>query len=375
MSRFLTRGTPARALALALCALAAPLHGQSWRDKLKKKVEKAAEGAVDKAGGDGNAGAAASAATTAKQVEETANVNYDFVPGSKVIFTENFANDQVGDIPSHVKILSGNWEVADFKGQRFLRTTSGGGVWIPLGTMLPDKFTFEMDVIEGGGWDTDVWLLPDDYKVREGHNYAFFGYTGGIGDFKSNADSPTGSTLYHARIMADGEHVKVYINNKRVANVPEAKLGRSNGIYVHGTADNGQPFYITNIRVAVSEKSLFDALNADGRVATHGILFATGSDKIQPESGPTLKEIGTMLQQHTDLRLTIEGHTDNVGQPAANLTLSQKRADAVKQYLVSNYQIDPSLLDTKGYGDTKPVAANTSDDGRQQNRRVELVKM
>ncbi len=374
MSRFLTRGTPVLASALAICALSAPLHGQSWRDKLKKKVEGAVGGAVDKAGGNGSS-AAASATTAAKQVEETANVNYDFVPGSKVIFYDDFSQDAVGDIPTRLKLLSGNWEIAQYEGRKMLRCTNSCNVMVPLGTTLPEKFTFEADVIHPSGNNFEAWFLPPDGGARDGMNEAYWGFDGGIGQFKSVAKDETARKLYHARLMVDGEHAKVYINNQRMANVPEAKLGRSNAIWLWGPSGTSDPLYIVNIRVAVSEKSLFDALNADGRVATHGILFATGSDKIQAESGPTLKEIGEMLQQHGDLKLTIEGHTDNVGQPAANLTLSQKRADAVKQYLVSNYQIDAGRLETKGYGDTKPVAPNTSDDGRQQNRRVELVKM
>ena len=373
MSRLLTRWVPALALALAVCTLAAPLQGQSWKDKLKKKVAGAA-GAVEKGTSDG-ASAAAPAADAAQTVEAAASVNYDFQPGSRVIFQDDFSRDPVGDIPARVKVQAGNWEVADFKGQRFLRSTSYGRLMIPLAATLPDRFTLELDIIQGGGWDTEVWFLPDDNGARDGHNAVIYGSEGGIGEFKSAAGSETGNTLYHARLMADGEHVKVYINNKRVANVPEAGLGRSGGIYVVATADDDNPFYITNIRIAASDRSLFDALEADGSVATHGILFATGSDKIQAESGSTLQEIGQMLQQHDDLKLMIEGHTDNVGAAAANLTLSQKRADAVRQYLVANFHVDGGRLQTKGYGDTKPVASNATDEGRQQNRRVVLVKL
>ncbi|HEX5437055.1 MAG TPA: OmpA family protein, partial [Gemmatimonadaceae bacterium] len=130
-----------------------------------------------------------------------------------------------------------------------------------------------------------------------------------------------------------------------------------------------------DIRIAASQTSLFDALNASGRVATHGILFATNSATIEPGSDSTLKEIGDMLTQHADLKLMIEGHTDNVGSAAANQTLSEQRAAAVKTYLVTTYHVDAGRLQTKGYGDTKPVASNSTPDGRQQNRRVELVKM
>jgi outer membrane protein OmpA-like peptidoglycan-associated protein len=82
-----------------------------------------------------------------------------------------------------------------------------------------------------------------------------------------------------------------------------------------------------------------------------------------------------MLEAHPELKLTIEGHTDNVGSAGANQTLSEQRAAAVAQYLETNYQIAAARLATKGYGASKPVASNDTQDGRQQNRRVELVKM
>jgi outer membrane protein OmpA-like peptidoglycan-associated protein len=132
---------------------------------------------------------------------------------------------------------------------------------------------------------------------------------------------------------------------------------------------------LTEIRIAEGGKPLYDALAASGRVSTHGILFATGSATIEGESTPTLKEIGDMLEAHPELKLTIEGHTDNVGSAGANQTLSEQRAAAVAQYLESSFQVDASRLATKGYGASKPVASNDTPEGRQQNRRVELVKM
>ena len=111
-----------------------------------------------------------------------------------------------------------------------------------------------------------------------------------------------------------------------------------------------------------------------GHVSTQGIYFDTGSDRIRPESTPTLKEIGQMLNEHPELKLRIEGHTDNVGNAASNQTLSERRADAVRQFLVSTYGIDASRLGAKGFGATKPVASNSTQEGQQNNRRVELVK-
>ena len=81
-----------------------------------------------------------------------------------------------------------------------------------------------------------------------------------------------------------------------------------------------------------------------------------------------------MLQQHPDLRLRIEGHTDNTGSMETNRTLSELRAGAIRNYLVQQ-GIDSSRLETAGFGQTQPSADNATPEGRQQNRRVELVRI
>ena len=182
-------------------------------------------------------------------------------------------------------------------------------------------------------------------------------------------------TPFPLRIMADGKYVKVYASGTRVANIPNAEIGRANKIWIELPGDDDTPAFVRNIRVAAGGKDLYDALNEKGRVATQGIFFDTGSDRIRPESAPTLKQISEMLKAHADLKLTIEGHTDNVGDDAANQSLSEKRAAAVKAHLVSTYGIDAGRLESKGLGESKPSASNDSAEGRQQNRRVELVKM
>jgi outer membrane protein OmpA-like peptidoglycan-associated protein len=315
---------------------------------------------------------ATSAPPAATAQDTTPFVNYDFVPGDKVLFAEDFSTDKVGDLPGRIKVLSGNVEVADYMGQRFLRATSDTHFMIPLAARLPDKFTLEFDAIHTWGWATDVHFTDADHS--DGLNYATFGSSSGIGEFTSSPSVDKSSQLYHARIMGDGDHVKVYVDGKRVANVPTANLSRANGVWIDGPASDDNPFYITNIRLAASDKTLFDALSATGRASTHGILFATNSDAIRPESAPTLQAIGDMLQQHADLKLVIEGHTDNVGAAAANQSLSERRAAAVRQALIAAYHIDAARLTSKGYGATKPVASNDTPEGRQQNRRVELVK-
>jgi outer membrane protein OmpA-like peptidoglycan-associated protein len=175
--------------------------------------------------------------------------------------------------------------------------------------------------------------------------------------------------------MGDGKYLKVYLDDTRILNVPNADLGRSNKILFYVDATAGKPTLFGNFRVAAGGKKLYDALSEKGRVATQGIYFDTRSDRIRPESTPNLKEIGAMLKDHPDLELTIEGHTDNVGSAQSNQALSDKRAAAVRQCLIESYEVDGTRLSAKGFGAAKPASANDTAEGRQQNRRVELVRM
>jgi OOP family OmpA-OmpF porin len=127
-------------------------------------------------------------------------------------------------------------------------------------------------------------------------------------------------------------------------------------------------------KVEFSAMELARALNDKGMVALHNILFDTGKATLKPESAAALAPVGELLTIDGALKLEIQGHTDNVGTAAANLKLSQDRAAAVKSYLVQTFAVAPARLTTAGFGDTKPVAPNTADEGRAQNRRVELVK-
>jgi outer membrane protein OmpA-like peptidoglycan-associated protein len=105
--------------------------------------------------------------------------------------------------------------------------------------------------------------------------------------------------------------------------------------------------------------------------AAKKIFFVTGSDKIATASYSALDNVAAVLKANANLKLLVEGHTDNVGKPASNLTLSQKRAEAVKNYLVQK-GLDANRLEAKGYGQDKPVADNSTPAGRAANRRVEL---
>lgn len=318
--------------------------------------------------------------TTARAQDSTVNVGQDFTPGTRVIWTTDFATDPIGDFPRRIELGQGNFETAGWNGKRWLRTTSGGTIVVPLPEVLPSRSTVEFDYAGGTGWSMGVQLK--DPNTTDGLGRLQFSTSGdaGIegGEGGASASSSVGDfsgQVIHCQIMVDGDYVKVYINGKRAAQVPKANLGRSNKIYFTLVADADTPAYISNIRVAAGGKNMYEALATEGRFTTRGILFDTGSDDIKPESSSALTEIGQMLQQHPDLRIEIDGHTDNAGAAAANQTLSDKRAAAVKAYLVKNFQIDAARLSSRGFGASKPVASNATPDGRQQNRRVELVKM
>jgi outer membrane protein OmpA-like peptidoglycan-associated protein len=87
-----------------------------------------------------------------------------------------------------------------------------------------------------------------------------------------------------------------------------------------------------------------------------------------------LKQIAAILQRNPDWKLSVGGHTDNIGDANFNLGLSQRRAAAVKNALVTRYKISPDRLTTSGYGATQPIETNTTMEGRARNRRVELQR-
>lgn len=103
-----------------------------------------------------------------------------------------------------------------------------------------------------------------------------------------------------------------------------------------------------------------------------GLMFATGSAQLRPGAEQRLQPLARYLARSGARRVRIEGHTDSVGSASSNLALSKARADAVADYL-SSQGVDRALIETRGLGETKPVAANTTNSGREENRRVEVT--
>ncbi len=321
---------------------------------------------------------------------EGAWANYDFVPGDRVVFAEDFTVDEVGDFPRRLEFVRGGMELVEWRGRKLLRVAANDSRFgIALPEDLPERFTLEFDAYVG---HPNAPVIVTTYQPGEGKRfyvseqrpYFFFdgaaGHTSGIHranqGVASAEDLRIGQELVAIRVMVDGEHAKVYMNERRLANHPRVELERTDRIYLSfPDIWTDQPVLVGPIRIAAGGKALYEALAADGRVATRGIFFDTGSSRIKPESTPTLAEIGAMLLEHADLAIRIEGHTDSVGEDEYNLDLSRRRAESVRRFLVKQYSIDDTRLDAEGLGETKPVDTNDTVEGRQNNRRVELARV
>lgn len=336
--------------------------------------------AVEAAGVDAEVAASASA-----RPGEGAWANYDFVPGNQILFATNFENETIGRFPQQVEFLGGMMQLVEWEGHTLLESTNlESHIRIPLSEPLPERFTIEFDAYISArrlGMNIGVLLSPTsnprDFRRDEQSHFVLGRSESGIG---GPNESFRGGTRYHdeltpIRIAVDGTYGTMYVNEQRVANMPVLQIERNDFIEMVIGGRSEAPAYISNIRVAGGGTQLYDRLMAEGRVSTQGIYFATGSDTIRPESTGTLTEIARMLAQNSDLRLRIEGHTDDVGDPESNRALSDRRAHAVMTYLVNDHGIDASRLEAIGKGEDEPVADNDTEEGRQNNRRVELVRL
>jgi len=141
--------------------------------------------------------------------------------------------------------------------------------------------------------------------------------------------------------------------------------------------NDGNDYYLTviakeSMKQDVTAGDMFDALNREGHIALY-INFDTGKSTIKPESKGIINQIVEMLKANPGLKISVEGHTDNVGNPKSNKTLSDERAKAVVSAIVAQ-GVDAKRLSTTGHGQDKPIADNKTEEGRAKNRRVELVK-
>lgn len=317
--------------------------------------------------------------------------NYDFVPGHRVLAFHDFEDAYVGNFPDRVTYEQGDAEIVKLQdGNQVLRTKNEARFLIPMQEPLPEKFTVEYRVSATDKRSKVMMYSPTEKNIKSpgkliaamvdpaGSGLTVGKYNDGP---KATQKLPEKGFLHHwidVRIAVDGAYWKMYVDEKRVANIPKVDFPKGDGLAFYMSVypyDDGD-VYIDDIRIAAGGRSiLYEAIAANGVAITHGILFDLNSAALRPESTPTLDDMAKMLKAHTDLKLRIEGHTDNSGSAEINQPLSQQRAEAVKKWLVEKRAIDASRLVAEGIGATKPVASNDTAEGRQENRRVELHRI
>jgi outer membrane protein OmpA-like peptidoglycan-associated protein len=314
--------------------------------------------------------------------------NYDFVPGDTVVFEDHFTDDQDGEFPAHWELEKGQAVVNKLSGTPAFYLTEGNYVQVyprmKTKTYLSNPFTIEFDFYPtGGSYGLIVFLkyakdgndetANVQFETRGSVNTGYFEkdfsgtYPGGESDDFFNK-------WHHCAMAYKNNQLKCYVDQNRVLVVPSVGfVPEAFGFGGIGSQDN--PIVITNIRAAKGgSMNMIGKKFTESKIVTHGINFDIDKATIKPESMGTLNMIVGVLKDNPDLKFEIDGHTDNSGTAAHNLTLSQQRADAVRDQLVK-MGVDASRLTSKGLGDTKPISDNNTLEGKANNRRVEFVKM
>jgi outer membrane protein OmpA-like peptidoglycan-associated protein len=180
--------------------------------------------------------------------------------------------------------------------------------------------------------------------------------------------------------QAEQERVALAAERDRAqleARTREVAAARSQAAMATAEADAARTVAASAQQQASDLQRQIDSMQARrterGLVLTLGdVLFETGRAELKPGSVAKLDQLADFLKQYPERRVTIEGHTDNVGSEDSNIGLSQRRADAVRSYLM-RMGVDPSRITSTGMGESMPVTTNETEAGRQQNRRVEIV--
>lgn len=334
--------------------------------------------------------------TAAQDDGDTVWANYDFVPGDTILFYHDFEGTRVGNFPSRIDYIAGTLDVVELGDNKVLRVGEGtsesgpggkGCFTIPLPDTLPDRYTIEFRVrtsdplvraeytlFSDGSDDTPDTRCnyPPNPHVFVSRHEQGLQLPGGYGAPKAAANVGFEQDEWmDVAITVDGPYWKMYVDGERVSNVPKYDFPRADKLHFFMTVYRYSAF-LDDLRIARGgPRSLYDDLMADGFVITQGIYFDTGKATLKPQSTPTLLELVATMEEHPDLHLRIEGHTDNTGSDAVNEPLSQDRAEAVMAYLTAR-GIAAERLEAAGYGAERPVASNDSSEGRAQNRRVEV---
>jgi len=328
---------------------------------------------------------------------------YDFVPGEKVIFYEDFSQDAIGDFPA-LWNTNGSAEVVNtnlYPG-KWMKFSSDDAIWTDALLNLPDNYTVEFDVIPIAADDEEgmkgyefrliksINLNSIDGGAIPGHsglslNIAYYGQMGYraynnegtdhdiSGRKDGDAYKQAKEKKYHIAVWVQKTRVRVYQDEVKMFDLPKAfpypemKMDRIR--FEQGAA------MISNLRVAVGNPDMRSKLLTEGKLVSYGIYFDVNKDIVKPESYGTLKGIAAVLTENPDVRIKIVGHTDSDGADDGNLDLSKRRSVSVKNELAKSFGIDASRIETDGKGESIPVAANDTPANKALNRRVEFIKL
>ena len=331
---------------------------------------------------------------------------FDFVPGDKLIYFDDFSQDFIGDFPSKWN-TNGSGEVVRLskaEGNWFQMKSGYNIMYLPLvSNKLPEEYTIEFDLFTEGldkKTSSNALLyvtLDDNNGFKNGRAYAYaaipFGQYGAFGIRVRNTNT-SGSQINNTitadirKAVLNNPHISIAVNKKRFRlwvnevkyiDIPQfiyspEKIGFLK-FNLNGLRDGIDKVFIGNLKIAEGGVDLRRKLMSEGRISTNGILFDSGSANIQPQSYGIIRQISQVLMQDDSINLNIVGHTDADGDDASNMILSKARAEAVKKALIDVYKISGNRLQTDGKGESQPVGDNTTSEGKSQNRRVEFIKI
>lgn len=318
---------------------------------------------------------------------------YDFVPGDKVFFEDNHENEENGEFPARWDLVRGGGiENAMFDNHRVIYFRSGNAYIVPYlknpkADYLPDIFTIEFDAwFEAREYCYYYLKLFDDKNQADACNLItvsanaiyYKGLGGSTYPGEKYDDNLSRSYWRHIALAFNVRALKIYLDDVRLVNIPNLgcnPTGVTIGVPEFNSAGTkGINRFIKNIRIAEGGVKLYDRLQQDGRIITNGIRFDVNKATLRPESMGVINSIFQLMNDHPEVKFSVEGHTDSDGDDAFNQKLSEQRAETVVSTLIQ-MGIDSSRLTTKGWGESKPLSDNSTPEGKANNRRVEFVKL
>ncbi len=331
-------------------------------------------------------GGAGILAQTPSQQPEFKTVKADFVPGEKTVFFDDFTDMAPGDAPPHLKVRGAAPELKEAGAVRQLTFAKNCTV-TPNLTSLPANFTYEAELgytVTQGRADVTHSFFSKGKETLQWVIYANKPYTDLVVSLRSPKYEELGRTRLNGldltkpvkvALWVQNGRVRIFVNGDKQLDFNQVELPPIDKVdLLQSFLGSGAVVGYRSVRFAESAPDFSQTILSSGRYVSHGILFDTNSDRLKPESAPAIQTVAKALGTNPNLKLLIEGHTDSVGNAAANMDLSKRRAEAVKAVLVSQFTVDAGRLTTAGLGATKPIDSNDTPQGRAQNRRVEFVK-